>query len=90
MLSGAIGWVGKQVQLNASPVSLGEGWQLITQAITEQQTEPRGPRHPRSIPPTSSPFNFHNQDQPTQVARFPTATEHWKIPNHDLGLSHQE
>ena len=29
MLSGAISWVGKQAQLNANPVSLSEGWQLI-------------------------------------------------------------
>ena len=35
MLSGAISWVGKQAQLNANPVSLGEGWWLITQTITE-------------------------------------------------------
>ena len=35
MLSGAISWVGKQAQLNANPVSLGEGWQLIAQAITK-------------------------------------------------------
>ena len=39
-------WVGKQAQLSAKPVSLGEGWQLITQAITEGHIEPRGPGHP--------------------------------------------
>ena len=35
MLSGAIGWVDKQAQLNTNPVSLGEGQQLIIQAVTE-------------------------------------------------------
>ena len=35
MLSGAISWVGKQAQLSANPVILGEGWWLITQAITK-------------------------------------------------------
>ena len=34
-LLGAISWVGKQAQLIANQVSLGEGWQLIAQAITE-------------------------------------------------------
>ena len=63
MLSGAIGWVGKQAQLNANPVSLGEGQQLIAQAITEQCIKPRGPRFPCSILPASSPVNFCSQDQ---------------------------
>ena len=34
-LSGTISQVGKQAQLNVNPVSLGEGQQLIAQAITE-------------------------------------------------------
>ena len=40
MLLGAISWVGKQAQLSANPVSLGEGWQLITKAITKGCIEP--------------------------------------------------
>ena len=32
-LSGIIAWVGKQAQLEAKPVSLGDGWWLIAQAI---------------------------------------------------------
>ena len=40
MLSGAISWVGKQAQLSANPVSLGEGWQLIAQAITKGCIKP--------------------------------------------------
>ena len=60
-LSGAIGWIGKQAQLSANPVSLGEGQQMITQAITKGCIEPRGPGHPCSIPPVSTPFNFSNQ-----------------------------
>ena len=62
MLSGAIGWVGKQVQLSTKLVGLGYGQQLIAQAITEGHIEPRGPGHPHSIPPVSTLFNFHNQD----------------------------
>ena len=34
-LSGVVAWVGKQAELNAKPESLGEGQQLITQAITK-------------------------------------------------------
>ena len=45
MLSGAISWVGKQPQLSAKLVSLGDGWQLITQAITKGHIEPRGLGH---------------------------------------------
>ena len=32
-----------------NPLSLGEGSQLITQAITEGHIKPRGPGHPQSI-----------------------------------------
>ena len=75
MLSGAISWVGKQAQLNANLVSLGEGWWLITQAITERHIKPRGPGHPHSIPLVSTLFNFCNQDQSPQAARLPIAAE---------------
>ena len=50
MLSGAISWVGKQAQLSANLVSLGEGWQLIAQAITKGCIKPRGSGHPCLIP----------------------------------------
>ena len=50
MLPRAIGWVGKQAELNASLVHLGEGWQLIPQAITKWCTEPKGTGCPDSIP----------------------------------------
>ena len=61
-LSGAISWVGKQAQLSAKPVSLGDSWWLITQAITKGHIEPSGHGCPCSIPPASTTFNFHNQD----------------------------
>ena len=53
MLSGAISWVGKQAQLNANPVSLNEGWQLIAQAITEQALNPEDPD-------ILTPFHLHH------------------------------
>ena len=61
-LSVIIAWVGKQAQISAKPMSLANGRQLITQAITEGHIEPSGPGCPWPIPPTSMPFNFHNQD----------------------------
>ena len=63
ILSGDTSWIGKQAQLKANPVCLGEGWWLMTQIITEQCIEPRRPRHPHSIPPASEPFIFHNQGE---------------------------
>ena len=57
-LSGVIAWVGKLAQLTTKPVSLGDGRQLIAQAITKGHIEPRGPGHPCSIPPALAPFNF--------------------------------
>ena len=62
MLSGVIAQVGKQAQLNTKPISLGNGMQLIAQAITEGHIKPMGPGHPPSIPPASMPLNFHSQD----------------------------
>ena len=62
MLSGLIAWVGKQTQISIKPISLGNGRQLIAQAITKGHIEPRGHGHPQSILPASTPFNFHNQD----------------------------
>ena len=88
MLSGAIGWVGKQAQLNAKLVCLGEGQWLIAQAITERCIKPRGPRCPHSIPPVSSSFTFCNQDQ--SPARPSTATEWWEMLRHEPRPSYQE
>ena len=72
-LSGAIAWVGKQAQLSAKPTSLGDGWQLITQTITEGHIKPRGPGHTCTIPPASTLSNFHNQDSSPQPANLPAA-----------------
>ena len=79
-LSRAIGWIGKQAQFSAKPVSLGDDQWLIAQAITEGHIKPRGPGHPCSIPPASTLFNFHNQDSPLQTANLPAAAEWWEVP----------
>ena len=79
-LSGAISSVGKQAQPSSSPVSLGEGWWLIAQAITKGCIKPRGLGCPRSIPSVSTQFKFHNQDSSPWPASLPTAVEWWEVP----------
>ena len=74
-MSGGIVWVGKQSQLEAKPVSLGDGQWLITQAITEEHIKPRGPGCPHSIPPVTTPFNFCNQNSSPQSHSLPPAAE---------------
>ena len=74
-LLGTVTWVGKPAQLSAKLASLGDGWELIAQAITEGHIKPRGPGHPHSIPPASTPFNFHNQDWSPQPANIPVVAE---------------
>ena len=74
-LSGTISWVGKHVQLSAKPTSLGDGWQLIAQTITEGHIKPRGPSHPHSISTASILFNFCNQNLSLQPANVPLVAE---------------
>ena len=74
-LSGIIAHVGKQTQLNAKPVILGEGRWLITQDITEGHSEPRGPDCPCSIPPTLMPFSFQNQELFPWSANLPVTAK---------------
>ena len=90
MLSGTISWVGKWAQFSAKPASMGDGWQLITQAITEGHIKPRGPGHPCSIPPASTLFNFHNQDLSPQPSSILVVAEWWEVPGHSPCPSHQE
>ena len=54
--------------------------QLIAQAITEGHIKPRGPGHPSTIPPASTPFNFCNQDSSPWKANLLPATKWWEIP----------
>ena len=79
-LSGIIAWVGKQVQLNAKPVSLGEGRWLITHTIAEGNIKPMEPGHPHSIPPALMPFSFHHQDLSPQSANLPVTAKWWEVP----------
>ena len=89
-LSGTVTWVSKPAQLSTKLASLGKGWWLIAQAITEGCIEPRGPWCPHSIPPASTPFNFHNQDSSPQPANIPVVAEWWEVPRLSPCLAHQE
>ena len=88
-LSGTVSWVGKWAQLSAKPASLGDGWWLIAQAITEGHIKPRGSSHPCSIPPASTPFNFHNQDLSPWPASIPVVAEWWEVPRLSPHPAHQ-
>ena len=68
-----LGWQTSPTQCQTS--ELGDGWQLITKAITEGHIKPRGPGCPLSIQPASTPFNFHNQDLSPQPANIPAGAE---------------
>ena len=72
--------VGSVRKPNSTP--MWEGWQLITQAITEWCIEARGPRHPCSLPPASPPFSFCKQDKSPWGVRLPTAAEQLEVPRH--------
>ena len=74
-LSGAITWFGKPAQLSVKPASLGDGQQLIAQAIPEGHIEPRGPGNPHSIPTASTPFDFCNQDLSPWPPNIPVVAE---------------
>ena len=68
-----LGWQTSPTQ--SKPASLGDGQQLIAQAITEGHIQPRGHGHPWSISPASTPFNFHNQDSYLWHANIPVVAE---------------
>ena len=82
MLLGATSWVGKQAKLITNPVSMGEGRQLMAQAITKGCIKPRGPGCLHSIMPALTPFNFSNQDPSSATSKLPTAVAWWEVPRH--------
>ena len=90
MLSGAISWVGKHAQLNIKALSLCEGWQLISQAITEWHVKARGPGHPYQCPPVLLPFRFHNQDGSPPQERPLCTDEHVEELRHTHWMSHHD
>ena len=74
-LSGVIAWVGKQAQLSAKTISIGDGRQLIAQAITKGHIESR-------VLVALGPFHLHlchsiscNQDMSPQSANLPMNAE---------------
>ena len=59
IFTGAGTWVGKPAYLAADPLTMQEGWWIITQAITECQIEVTGLGQPCLHPLPPQPFRFH-------------------------------
>ena len=87
-LLGAISWIGKQAQLSTKPVSLGNGWWLISQAIMEGHIKPRGPGH--LIPPHLHQHHLISiiktclHDQPTSCQLLNDGRSPGLAPNQDI------
>ena len=62
-LKGASSWVAKLAHLATDPLTIWEGQQVITQAITECWIDARGPGHPCSHLATPQPFRFYCGDE---------------------------
>ena len=82
-------WVGKQSQLETKPVSLGDGWQLIAQAITEGHIEHSGPGYPCSTTPVSTSFNFCNPTCLHDALIFSQWLNNWRCLSLPLGKYHR-
>ena len=80
-LTGDGSWVGKWAHLAAKPLTIWEGLQVITKAITEHRIEARGPGHPCYCLATPQPFRFYHGDE------FPQE-EHIKDASFDHQSSH--
>ena len=87
MLSGALSWVGQQAWLNVHALSLWEGQLLISQAITKQHTEARGPGHPCSCP-LPLLFRFCSYDGPPWEDRLQSTEECVEEPRHTCQTLH--
>ena len=75
-------WVGKPAYLAADPLTIQEGRWTIAQAITECQTEARGPGQPCLLPLTPQPFRFHHPgDSPWQAHSRDASLDHQPSPN---------
>ena len=72
MLTGTGTWVGKLAHLSANPLTIQEGQQVITQAISKCQIGMRGPGHPCSYPTAPQPFRFYHGNE------FPLGGMHWR------------
>ena len=56
LLTGAGMLVGKSAYLTANPMMLQEGKRAITQAVSDNRVNARGPGHPQVNPPAQLPF----------------------------------
>ena len=91
-LTGAGTWVGKLAHLAADPLTIWEGWWVITQAITKCRIGVRGPGHPHSWHTTPQPFRFYHGDESPQAECVKDAGfDHWPPLHKPLwGRDHEQ
>ena len=95
-LTGAGTWVGRPDYLATDPLTIQEGWQMITQAITECRIEARGLGQPLSHPLALQPFRFyHSRDSSWKDCPRDSSFDHQPSPhrlqrgwNHDRHRRH--
>ena len=75
-------WLGWQTSPTQHQTGKPGWWLAVDHPSHHQRThsKPRGSGHPHSIPPASTPFNFHNQDSSLWPANLPAAAEWWEVP----------
>ena len=85
MLTGVGTWVSKPAYLATDPLTIQEGWQEITQVVTECQIKTRGPGCPHVNPLTSQPFRFnHSGDSPLKNTPGDANSDHQLLPHQPL------
>ena len=85
LLTGVGTWVGKPAYLAADPMTIHEGWQAITQAITDCQVKARGLGHPCVNPLTQQPFRFDcPRDFPRKDTPRDASSDHQPLPHQPL------
>ena len=85
-------WVGKPGYLAADLLTIQEGWQEITRAITECQIKVRCPVCPCLNPVTPKPFRFdHLRDSPQKDTPGDANSDHQLLPCQPLrGWNHNQ
>ena len=82
VLTGAGTWVGKPTYLATDPLTVQEGWQMITQAVTECWIKARGPGHQHINLSALQPFRFdHPGNSPPKGHPRDANWDHWSLPH---------
>ena len=75
-----MGW--EPAYFAADPMTIQEGCQVITQAITDHWVKARGPGHPHVNLPIQQPFQFnHPRDSPRKDTPGDVSPNHQPLPH---------